>query len=371
MVAAERRASRLLIRGAILLSSAILLIGAMAYARNRIQRSREAAASVRTLLVRPERRKMDANVLATGTIRLRIGAQVRVGSQLSGIVKRLKVSVGARVQRGEVIAEIDTTSLRARIAQARAQARQNEVELAKARRDLDRARRLLADGLIPSQQGEDLEWTVEAASARLEKAQADLAATEVDLGYATIRAPISGTVSAVSTQEGETVAASFAAPTFLTIVEAHALELVAMVDEVDIAGVRPGSQAFFSVEAYPSTDFSGLVERINPTATVVSGVVNYEVVITVRDTADLLRPDMTANVTIRTGERETLVVPESTIHGQGDAQFVYVFENGQSRRRDVTTGGRTGSFMEIKRGLAGHEQIVEGDAKNEKKDGGQ
>jgi macrolide-specific efflux system membrane fusion protein len=361
MVAALWGRSRLLVRGTLLFASAILLVGGVAYTRNRIQRSRETE-SIRLSVVRPERRRMAASVLATGTIRLKVGAQVRVGSQLSGVVKRLKVSVGAQVQKGDVIAEIDTRSVWARIAQARSQVGENEVDLAKARRDLDRGSRLLAEGLLAGQQGEDLEWAVEAASAKLEKARADLAAAQVDLAYATIRAPIAGTVSSVSTQEGETVAASFTAPTFVTIVEARALELVAMVDEVDIAGVRPGNSASFTVEAYPSVDFSGVVERVNPTATIVSGVVNYEVVITLRDQAGLLKPDMTANVSVRTGEREALVLPDAAIHGEGEGKFVYVVENAQTRRRDVTTGAHEASFTEIKRGLTGQEQVLVGAA---------
>ena len=139
------------------------------------------------------------------------------------------------------------------------------------------------------------------------------------------------------------------------------MELVAVVDEVDIAGIRRGNPVTFTVEAYPATDFSGIVERIHPTATIVSGVVNYEVVASVREAVTLLKPDMTANVSIRTGERETLAVPDAAIHADGETRFVYVLENGQTRRREITTGSHLGSFTEIRRGLTGQEQIVAGD----------
>jgi RND family efflux transporter MFP subunit len=362
------RTSLLVRRGSALILAPVLALGAAAYTRSRLQRSRGATAVSRLVIIRPEKRKMDATVLATGTIRLRVGAQVRVGAQLSGTVRKLEVNVGSHVRKGDVIAEIDTTSVQARIGQASAQVHQDEVDLGKAQRDLERAQRLLSDGLIPNQQVEDFAWGERIAEAKLEKARADLAAARVDLTYATIRAPISGTVSAVSTQEGETVAASFTTPTFVTIVETGALELVAVVDEVDIANVQPGSAVSFTVEAYPTADFSGVVERIHPTATIVSGVVNYEVVVALKDAVTLLKPDMTASVSIRTGERETLAIPDTAIHGEGETKFVYVFEDDQARRRDVTTGSHSGSFTEIKRGLTGQERIVGGGLTNRPKD---
>jgi multidrug resistance efflux pump len=77
---------------------------------------------------------------------------------------------------------------------------------------------------------------------------------EVNLAYSNVSAPISGTIASVSTQEGETVASSFTTPTFVTIIEDDAVELVAVVDEADIANVKPREQVTFTVEAYPSRE---------------------------------------------------------------------------------------------------------------------
>lgn len=237
-------------------------------------------------------------VTATGTIRLRAGAEVRVGTQISGILTKLNATVGAHVDKDEVIAEIESRGLDARIAQAQAQIEIDEAALRKLEREMDRTRQLLAAGLIPRQQAEDLEDDLRNARARVEKSRSDLAVVRSDLPYLTIRAPISGTVASVAMQPGETVAASFNAPTFVTIIEDHALELVAMVDETDIANVRPRNRAIFTTETYPARDFQGVVEQVAPKATVISGVVNYEVTIAIRTGMALLKPDMTANVTI-------------------------------------------------------------------------
>jgi RND family efflux transporter MFP subunit len=313
--------------------------------------------------VLPQQRMLTVSVTTSGTVRLRSGASVRVGSQVSGVVRKLNVTVGSHIRRGEVIAQIDPRTLEARVAQARAQVAVDEVAWEKAQRDLARLQRLADLQLVPQQQMEDLGWQVKSAAARLDKSHSDLAAAQVDLSYAVVRAPISGTVASVSTQEGETVAASFNAPTFVTIIEDGALELVAMVDETDIAEVRPGNAVSFTVEAYPSKEFSATVRRIDPTASILSGVVNYPVIGVLLNTADAgtLRPDMTANITIVTGQRAALLVPVSAVVRDGERSFVYLAqpaERATAPRRAVRTGIRQGDLIEVQGGLAAQDRII-------------
>ena len=262
-----------------------------------------------------EKRKPETAVSATGTVRLKVGAEVRVGSQLSGIVKKLNVTVGSHIKKGDVIAEIDSAGLQARIEDARAQIRMDEVALEKSRRDLARDQRLFGSGVLPRKDLDDADAQVQGDQAKLDKSKNDLAVVEVDLAYVKITAPISGTVASVATQEGETVAASFAAPTFVTIIEDNALELVAMVDETDISNVHVGDPVTFTVETYPSRDLSGIVKRIAPKATIVSGVVNYEVGIAIdRKEISLLKPDMTANISIK--NRDSAAAPITNAGGR-------------------------------------------------------
>ncbi len=260
-----------------------------------------AAAPAQTAALRPQAAEHVVN--ATGTVRLRVGSEVRVGSQLSGIVRKLNVTVGSHVRRGAVIAEIDDHSLRARLAQAEAQAAVDRTSLARADVEYARGVRMLAGGLIPEQQVQDLQLATAAARAKYEKSLRDRDAVTTDLAYVAIRAPIGGTVATVTTQEGETVAASFTAPTFVTIIADDALQVVAMVDETDIARVHDGDPATFTVDAYASREFSGVVTQVAPRATIVSGVVNYEVTVTIGGGAHDLKPDMTANVLIGEGAR--------------------------------------------------------------------
>jgi RND family efflux transporter MFP subunit len=321
--------------------------------------------------ISPEMKEIDSTVTTSGTVRLRTGAEVRVGSEVSGIVRKLNVTVGSHIQKGDIIAEIDPRPLQARVEQARTQAVMDQVGAGKAERDLQRGQQLFAEGVLPAQQKEDLEWQLKSAQAKLEKSKSDLAATEIDLSYAVIRAPITGTVASVSTQEGETVAASFAAPTFVTIIEDNALELVAMVDETDIANVRPGDTVKFTVEAYPSREMSAIVKRIDPVATIISGVVNYPVMAAIQKDGRLLKPDMTANITIKTAERKALVVPNGAILRGGEERFVFVLKHGKEERHVVVTGMRDAGFTEIKKGLSASDMVIVNRAADSQRKGDQ
>jgi HlyD family secretion protein len=271
--------------------------------------------------IRPVTREAGNVVTTSGTVRLRTGAMVRVGAQVSGIIRRLNVTVGSKVQRGAVIALVDPSAQLARLQQVEAQIEIDRVARDKAIRDFDRVRKIADSGLIAVQQVDDLRWQVQLTNARVTKSETDLRAAQIELSYTTIRAPISGTVSSVSTQQGETVAASFTAPTFVTIVDDRALELVAMVDETDIAGVAPGESIIFSVEAYPGREFKATVRRIDPSAAIISGVVNYPVIAEISPDANDLKADMTANIVITKSSRTALVLSAPAAYPIGERDF--------------------------------------------------
>ena len=337
----------------------ILLLFALAGAGFYVVRANEhRPARERMSIIHAEQRMIGNSVNATGTIRLRVGSEVRVGSQLSGIVKKLNVTVGSHVEGGDVIAEIDDASMRARLAQADAQAELDRATMERAQMNGDRALQLGAQGLIPVQQQQDLQLAFQEAKAKYEKSLRDRDLVTVDLAYVKIRAPISGTVASVSTQEGETVAASFTAPTFVTIIGDHALQLVAMVDETDISNVKSGNPVSFTVDSYPSRDFPGTVESIAPKATIVSGVVNYEVTIEVKKDAKLLKPDMTANVMIRTAQHQALWLPVEAVHRDGEQSFVLLPGKNGSERKPVVLGAKDGGSVEIKRGVSQRDDVL-------------
>lgn len=317
-----------------------------------LRSSERKPASEAVRVVQPERHMVGNTVNATGTVRLRVGSEVRVGAQLSGIVKKLNVTVGSHVHAGDLIAEIDDAPIQARLAQAEAQAELDRASMDRAAVNSERAQKLEAEGLIPVQQEQDLQLALMEAKAKHEKSLRDRDLVKVDLGYVAIRAPINGTVASVSTQEGETVAASFTAPTFVTIIGDGALQLVAMVDETDIANVMSSNPVVFTVDSYPSRDFPGVVESIAPKATIISGVVNYEVTIDITKDAQMLKPDMTANVSVQTAQHEALTLPAATLQRDGEQSFVYVPGKDGPEKRPVVVGNKDGGIIEIKKGIS-------------------
>jgi HlyD family secretion protein len=265
---------------------------------------------------RPLLRIVSSDITATGTVRLKSGADVRVGAQISGIVEKLNVSVGSRVRAGQVIAVLDTRAIRASIAEAEATLAKDRAVLVKDARNYARMKELLATHDISQQQADDARADLVAQRALVTFDKSSLTAARLNLSYATIRSPVSGLVASVSTQQGETVAAAFTTPTFVTIIQPRALEMVAMVDEADIGPVRVGQPVTFITETYPDRQFSGRVTRIAPTATIISGVVNYEVAASIDGDVGALRPEMTATASIHTAERDDLrakVTPEADI----------------------------------------------------------
>jgi multidrug efflux pump subunit AcrA (membrane-fusion protein) len=367
-----------------------------------------------------ERRTFAATVLAIGAVKPQIGAEVRVGSRLSGRVQRLRSNIGDHVRRGQVIAELETEPLDAIIAQRQAelslaaakaemlerlapdQAGQAAAEVARfeataklAADEWTRQQALLRDGAATRAEADAARERSMMANAQLEEARralelvrsgsteqrrqaaaeraraaAALRSAMVDRSFAVITSPITGVVASVSTQEGETVAAGLSAPTFLTVVDLARLQVNAYVDEVDIGKVRAGQRVVFTVDALPARDFDGTVAAIYPSATIQDNVVKYVVAVGIAgEYAGMLRPEMTASVRIRLEAREVLAVPARSIRREESRSVVYVERDGRFVSRPVRVGWRDGPWIEIVEGLRQGEHVLldppaaEGEAK--------
>ena len=183
--------------------------------------------------------------------------------------------------------------------------------------------------------------------------RASLAEARARLAYATIRVPIAGAVALVRTQEGETVAAGLNTPTFVTIIDLNRLQVDAYVDEVDIGKVQVGQEAMFTVDTFPDREFKGRVSAIYPKAVIQENVVNYDVVVTITDDyKNLLRPEMTTNVTIFLEARpNVLTVPARALQRQRGRNVVYVQTPDGPQTREVKVGRRDGQWVEVLDGV--------------------
>jgi macrolide-specific efflux system membrane fusion protein len=306
------------------------------------------------------RMNIGSTVLATGVVRPQVGAEVEVGSRVSGVLRRLYVTVGDQVRQGDLLAELDPTEFQARQEQAAAMLETARVERDFTRQQFERAQGLIEGQVIAQTEFDDAERAFRSAEARVREAEASLRSAEIQLGYSTIRAPISGVVASVTTQVGETVAASFAAPTFVTIIDLDRLEVWAYVDETDIGRIEVGQRATFTVDTYLSTEFEAVVTAIQPQAEIQNNVVNYITLLEIGPTGDMtLRPEMTTTVSIELGGREgVLAVPNGAIRRDDRGTHVLVLEGETVARRGIRTGVRGRTHTEVIEGIDEGESVV-------------
>jgi macrolide-specific efflux system membrane fusion protein len=342
-----------IIIGVIVLVGAMAVVGAMVFRTNDKKSSALQAAQV-------VRRDIGSTVLATGIIKPMVGAEVKVGSRISGVVKRLRANIGDYVKAGQIIAELDDTELQARFNQNLAASAKAQADLNYARSFFERTQSLRQKELVSTQEADQAETSLKSAEAQLKQAEANLEYAKVQVSYTIIFSPISGVIASVSTQEGETVSASLAAPTFVSIIDLRRLEVQVYVDETDIGKIRVGQQASFTVDTYPDTDFKGTVTAIYPKAVIQDNVVNYIVTTEITDSqAKTLRPEMTTNVIISLETRKNvLAVPTSAITRERGDRYVTVIEGEKRIQRKVKVGWKDNGFTEIISGLKEGETIL-------------
>jgi len=292
-------------------------------------------------------------VIATGVIRPMVGAEVKVGSRISGTVVSLPVEIGDRVEVDQLLARLDNIALVAAADQVRADVALAEPRVALAESKLKRRQSLAQQGLASDEDLDTAERDLAVERAQLEASKARLRSAEIILGYTEIRAPINGVVAEVATREGETIAADYSAPTFVTIIDLSRLEVLAYVDETDIGRVEVGQLASFTVDTYPDMEFEARVNAIQPRAELQGSVVNYIVRLDFDPSDDyILRPEMTAHVQLVVNERaNALTAPRNALIRRDGRQYVMVERNGEWVETGVTTGWRSDSRVEILSGV--------------------
>lgn len=251
-----------------------------------------------------------AQVTANGTLSAK--GTVQVGAQVSGRVLELGADFNDKVKKGQVIAKLDESVLKAQIEQSQAaydlavaNLKKTQVTSANAKRQFERQKSMQDQQLVAGATVETFQATYEASQAEIiaskadvSRAAANLKQARTNLGYATIYSPVDGVVLSRAVELGQTVASSLQAPTLFTIAEDLArMQIDTAVSEGDVGSLKEGMKATFTVDAFPGKQFNGLVRQVRNAPTTNQGVVTYDAVIDV-DNADLsLRPGMTASVT--------------------------------------------------------------------------
>jgi len=300
-----------------------------------------------------------ATVNATGT--LSAVTTVQVGSQVSGIISKLYADFNRQVKKGQLLAELDPTTFLQTVEQRQADVTKSQVELANVQVTYTRQKRLAAAGLIAQADLDAAKAAYASARAQLAQSQAALQQAKTNLDYTKIYSPIDGQVVDRKYDIGQTVAASFQAPTLFTIAQdLTKMQLTADIDQSDIGRIKVGEPVRFTVDAYPDQQFRGAISQVRLNATVNQNVITYPVIIEVANPDFRLRPSMTADVTIQVATAQSVLrVPNAalrfrpeTAEGQG-AQGAARQIQGQGQFQARGGGGSGGGAGFAARGGAG------------------
>ena len=253
--------------------------------------------------------------VVTATGQLGPVVNVQVGSQISGIVKKLFIDYNSTVKSNQVIAEIDPATYELSVMRADAQVANSKANLALAEVQARRADDLFKNKLISESDHDTAKAQLLQAQAQVQSDEANLKNAQVQLSYCTIYAPVDGVVISRSVDVGQTVAASFNTPTVAVIANDLAnMQIDALVSEADIGGVAVNQDVNFTVDAYPYRTFRGKVSQVRFGAVTNQSVISYDCVIGVSNADLKLLPGMTANVSIITAERNNaLKIPNAAL----------------------------------------------------------
>lgn len=343
--------------------------------------------------------ELQQSVVASGKVRS--PQRVELASQISGRVTQILVREGQTVAAGDLLIQLDDGEWRAAVAQAAATLAQSETRLsqmrqlaqplaeeaqrqatanlAQARQHFVRTRDLTAKGFYSKTQLDDAQRNLDVAESQLASAQlqsrsnqaggsdyrlaesavaqarASLGVAQSRLGYARIAAPVAGTVLTRSVEPGHTAQPG---KVLMTLSPSGDTELIAQIDEKNLALLKLGQPALASADAYPDRRFAGEINFISPAVDPLRGSV--EIRLRVPTPPEYLRQEMTVSIDIETARHaNALVVPADAVRDAGSPQaWVLVVRDGIARRQDVELGARSDGKVEIRRGLAAGEQII-------------
>lgn len=285
---------------------------------------------------------LESTVSATGA--LSAVRTVQVGTQVSGQVSAMYVDFNDKVKKGQLLARIDPTLQQQAVAESQAALERAEAQLAQAKSEFDRNKQLFDAQVITASEFTTIQVTYRLAQSNVRSAQISLDRTRQNLAYTSIYSPIDGVIVSRAVELGQTVAASLSTPELFRIAESLTeMQILASVDESDIGRIAVDQQATFTVSAFPSQNFRGVVKQKRLLSAITENVVNYTVVIAVTNTDGRLLPGMTATVKFITGKAEdVLAVPNSALRFTPTAEMLGADSGQLTARRDTGAARRGG-----------------------------
>ena len=341
--------------------------------------------AIKTLTGNVKELKMNTAVVREETVELTVTAtgnvqpvdKVEVGTQVSGVIEKIYADFNSQVKKGQLLAELDKSTLLERLVQAQATVASAESDMNFSQQNYDRVKQLYEAKAATQTSYEDATNRLAQARTSVANAKANLQQSQVNLGYAEIYSPIDGVILHRAVEQGQTVAASFNTPTLFTIAnDLKQMQVEANVDEADIGQIRVGQTVRFTVDAYPDDVFGGTVKQIRLQPTVTSNVVTYTVIIEAPNPDEKLFPGMTASITVVVKSEKGLVVPVlafkfnpsadvmKKLHvqpphdSQNASKNIWMKTEGTAVQHELETGLNDGVFVIITKGLSAGDTII-------------
>ncbi|MDO4641517.1 MAG: efflux RND transporter periplasmic adaptor subunit [Neisseria sp.] len=332
-----------------------------------------------------KRGTLSQTVSATGE--LTSSSLVEVGSQATGQIKKLYVKLGQQVKKGDLIAEIDSTSqknelntLKAKLDTFKAQLASAKIALNSAEKKYKREKALWAENATSKEDLESAQDALAEAKAKMTELSSSIRQTQIsintaeaDLGYTRIVAPMNGTVVALPVEEGQTINAAQSSPTIIQLADLSTMLNKMQIAEGDITKVKKGQKIQFTILSEPDTPIDTTLESIDPAQTTLSNsnstttsTDNSESAIYYYARALVPNPDgklsigmTTQNTVFITSAQNVLTVPALTVKKRNGKSYVQVVgADGNAQEKEIQTGLKDSVAIEVKSGLKEGDKVV-------------
>ena len=321
--------------------------------------------------------RISNSVTATGTIEP--VTEVEVGTQVSGKIDKIYVDYNANVKKGQLLAELDRSTLLTNLNAAKTDYSTATSEFKYYEKVYNRNKTLHDKNLISDAEFEEIEYQYIRSKNSVTKSKFEVDKATTNLGYATITSPINGVVISVEVEEGQTVTASMTTPTLFLIAENLVdMQVVANIDEADIGELKEGQKVEFTVDAYPNDRFSGVVRQVRLEPTTTSNVVTYEVIVNAKNPDLKLKPGLTANISIYTMDKDSIItIPNKALRFQMEESLLppkmkvkrlseevrgatvwTIVGDSVAEQRSIMTGVSNGTHTEVLSGLNVGEHLI-------------
>jgi membrane fusion protein (multidrug efflux system) len=318
--------------------------------KKKVEGTAEKAINIRVQAV--EKRSFRPFVESIGT--LMPGEEVMVSSEIEGVLKSVRVDEGTVVSKGMLLAIIDDTNYSLEVRRTEITLKQAEATLENTRLEYQRKDALYREELVTKQQFDDVSTRLSLAMAEVERAKATCALSKERLSKTGIHSPIHGIIKEKRVSIGDYVRNG---TNLFVVIQNNPLKLNFTITEKDVGKLRVGQDVIFRVDAFPGKEFKGSVRILYPSLEERTRTLQVEARVPNHD--GLLKPGLFANVTLYTGgQRDTTVVPITSILYDDSKTKVFVIEGHHARERGVKIGSKYGELIEIVEGLEGKEMVV-------------